>query len=396
MISPTTGADDASLIAMIADYAKASLHSPEYFEALAALEEALEQKPEFAVRKVLPLGRGTMTWAPQIAGQKMLALARDGGGAAVAVTWFRKVSQATHGFGRAVKALYGVSCKHPVTIGNGIVLIPFSELPVSQTRDWILDQHDRANQVPLVHGYKQAPTAALCREGTLEPLFQDPSVDFTKAPPAVWFDELDAAARLLALVPSAAPIEAAHWFDYDDPDLSILGSFGVSRYGSELSPAMTTHVAEVTDEKIAGGLTAYQRLKKSDRDRIDLALGRLVRSRCQFVPGSRAIDLAIALEVLFLNSDQGEHSYKISLRLARCLSQDPAFRRRLFQESRRLYEMRSTMVHAGRFSGEYQVNGESISAHDLIESVDRSCIEAIWTFLRAGGIPNDWKDVELS
>src|SRR5262249_42264986 len=48
----------------------------------------------------------------------------------------------------------------------------------------------------------------------------------------------------------------------------------------------------------------------------------IIRSRSQSHPGNRSIDLAIALEVLFMNVDQGEHSYKVSLRLARLLGGD--------------------------------------------------------------------------
>jgi len=79
---------------------------------------------------------------------------------------------------------------------------------------------------------------------------------------------------------------------------------------------------EVTAAAVDGVFTAYRNLKKSDQGRVNLALERIIRSRCQFVSGNRAIDLAIALEVLFMNTERDEHSYKISLRAARLLRQD--------------------------------------------------------------------------
>ena len=82
-------------------------------------------------------------------------------------------------------------------------------------------------------------------------------------------------------------------------------------------------------------------------ERVNLALERMIRSRCQFVSGNRVIDLAIALEVLFMNADRDEHSYKISLRAGRLLRADIQSRERAFLEVRRLYDMRSSMVHTG-------------------------------------------------
>jgi hypothetical protein len=145
-------------------------------------------------------------------------------------------------------------------------------------------------------------------------------------------------------------------------------------------------------------LPAYRDLSPDDKDRIMLALQRLIRSRSQFIPGNRAIDLAIVLEVLFMNRDSGEHSHKISVRAARLLGASLEQRRTMFDQVRRLYDMRSSMVHTGSAPGPWKVNGQPVNAGELIEAVDLACAEAIRKLLADGRVPtrDQWRDRELS
>jgi hypothetical protein len=71
------------------------------------------------------------------------------------------------------KLLYGVQCARAVAVTDDIVLLPFSEVPQSTIRDWIVTEHERANEFSLVHGFTAGPSAALYRAGTVEPIFVD-------------------------------------------------------------------------------------------------------------------------------------------------------------------------------------------------------------------------------
>ncbi len=388
--------DDGALGALVAEHAKADPRTREGIEAALALEKVLKNEPEFSTPRTIVSGRGAYGWVPQFAAQKMLSLVRRGRGADAAVAWLRKVPSMTRGSGGAVKLLYGVQCVSPVAVTDDIVLLPFAKLPSSSMLDWIVREHERANESPVVHGFTAAPSAALFRAGVVDPIFRDTSGDWQDRPPATWFNELDDAARLLAVIPKAIPMEAAHWFHYDDPDIDLLGQFGLTRQGPEIRPIIAAGPIEITAAALNGVLSSYYQLKKSDKDRVNLALERIVRSRCQFVSGNRAIDLAIALEVLFMNADRNEHSYKISLRAARLLRSDIQERKRTFLQVRRLYDMRSAMVHTGNVKNEYGLDDVKMSAHDIVEDVDVLCTEAIRAFLQLGGIPSDWRPNELA
>ena len=387
--------DDKKLSAIVAEHAKAEPNTREGVDAVLALEQQLKDEPEFLKPRMIVSGRGGHGWLPQFAAQKMLSLVRGGRGADAAVAWLRKAPSITRGSGGAVKLLYGVQCARSIAVTEDIVLLPFSEVPQSTIREWIVTEHERANEFSLVHGFTAAPSAALYRAGTVEPIFVDASRDLHSSAPSTWFNDMDDAARLLALIPKAIPIEAAHWFHYDDPDVAMLGQFGLSRQGPELRPIMTGAPVDVAVADVAGIFAAYKKLKESDKGRVNLALDRIMRSRCQFVSGNRAIDIAIALEVLFMNVDRDEHSYKISLRAARLLRRDLKTRRRTFLEVKRLYDMRSSMVHSGSVKNEYRLDGVSVPAHEIVEVVDVICTEAIRAFLSMGEIPDDWRDIEL-
>ena len=388
--------DDAALSALVAEHSKADPYTREGIEAVLVLENVLKNEPEFSAPRMIVNGRGAYGWLPQFAAQKMFSVVRSGRGADAAVAWLRRVPSITRGSGGAVKLLYGVQCASPLALTNDIVLLPYEKLPPSTTLELIAREHERANESLVVHGFTVAPSAGLYRSGVVDPIFRDMSTNWQNLPPATWFNDLDDAARLLALIPKVIPREAAHWFHYDDPDINLLGQLGLAKMGIELQPTMVTGPIEVTTAATAGLFSAYRRLKQDDIQRVNLALERMIRSRCQFVSGNRAIDLAIALEVLFMNADRDEHSYKISLRAARLLRAQASTRRRTFLEVRRLYDVRSSMVHTGNVKNEYTLDDVKVSAHDIVEAVDAICTEAIRAFLALGGIPSDWRDIELA
>ena len=311
------------------------------------------------------------------------------------VRWMRRIPEiirAKEKTGGLVKALYGVTCDDIVQLSDTIALYPIQKLPSSRVTTHLLATHERAmdtSSSPIAMGLIFPPRAALFRAGSFEAM---------RAAGSQWIEELNTAASLLAIVPNAAPLEAAHWFHFDDSDVDLLHQPGLSAQLSEfLHSRRLMEPANVTVAAMGGVFGNYVALKKKDRDRITLALDRVIRSRCQFIPGNRAIDLAIALEVLFMNTERDEHSYKISIRAARLLRSTLHERRVTFDEIRRIYEIRSGMVHTGSAANEYTVAGEAKkrTATELVTAADIACTQAIREFLSAGKIPESWRDIEL-
>jgi Apea-like HEPN len=388
---------DDELAALIAQTAAVRPNTSEGIHAMFALAGRLGDEPEFATLRVICSGRGSHTFTTDFVAQRMLKIARETGNPAAGVAWFRRASQVSKAIGGAAKALYGVKCSGPVPITDTVVLLPFLSVPASEIRDWIIADCERANEAVSLRGITPYPDAGLYRAGALEPVFADAKTTPSDCHASVWFDELDEAALLLALVPRAIPSEAAHWLHMDDPAVALLVQFGISRSNSSDVQPSPNHVApEIREAQVKGLVPAYRKLQKRHRDRVALAIRRLVRGRCQSNPGNRAIDVATALEVLFMNTERDEHSYKISLRAARLLREEVAARRRVFAEVRNVYDVRSGMVHTGSADNESMVDGVKRTAHDVVEAVDVLCTEAIRKFLAMGSIPESWRDIELS
>ena len=365
----------------------------------AALSKTLELEPEFNGRPY-PMVRGPFSnsaFLPFAAARAMLLIAATPGkSAADAVAWFRKIPKILRADGSAVKVLYGVRCSEQIALSNDVVLVPYARLPPSSAHE-LMDSHFQANAANPVFGYP-IPYAALCRRGTIDPFFAEQNKHTPRVPFGDWFEELDIAELLLALTPRAAPSEAGRWFQYDDRDIDLTGYTFVSRVTGDFRQK-ESEPALVTPKSAAGLLTAFEAIKKTaHQKRLRLALSRVIRSRSQLNSGNRAIDLAIALEVLFMNQERDEHSYKISLRVARLLRSSLPDRLKAFAEVKKVYDIRSGMVHTGSTDLELNVNGTKRSAQDIVEAADLLCAEAIRRFLELGHIPESdgWREIELA
>jgi hypothetical protein len=388
---------DNDLVALVAEAAAFEPNTTEGINAMFALAGKLVGESEFATQRVVPTGHAYCNFTTDIVAQRMLKIARATTNPAAGVAWFRKASSATKATGGAVKALYGVKCSNPMPVTDTVMLLPFMNLPPCEIRDWIIKDHERANEGVSLRGFAEFPTAALYRAGTLDPVFADQKGKLSDCQASLWFDELDDAALLLGLVPRAIPAEAAHWLHMEDPDYALLVQGGISRSSSaDVEPPLLHVAPEIGAAQVTGLVALYRRLPKRQKDRVTLAIGRLLRGRCQSNPGNRAIDVAIALEVLFMGTDRNEHAYKISLRAARLLGDGLAARRKVFAEVKSVYDIRSGMVHTGSAENEPKVDGVKRTAYEVVETVDVLCTEAIRKFLAMGGIPEKWADIELS
>jgi hypothetical protein len=311
---------DQELINLVAERMNTAPFSPEGGETVITLTKALTEEPEFVGPPRIRVPHGVQYVIPNFAAQRMLLIARETGNPVAAVEWLRKIPDLiAHGTtqGAATKVVCGVECEQVIPMSESVSLYPIHMLPSSRLRNDLFSRYERVFfEGPVSQGIVMPPHAALVRKGSSGDLSVNDALAHEQQPPATWFEVLDAAARLLALVPRAVPLEAAHWCHYDDPDVALLCQVGLAYRGSDFSQSQFMALAKVTARSVTGLLDAYLAMDKSHQGVVTLALDRLIRSRCQLSPGNRAIDLAIALEVLFMRADQGEHSFKIALRVS--------------------------------------------------------------------------------
>jgi hypothetical protein len=358
------------------------------------LTRALETDKRLQPVHFIPVSHGSVGFVASVAAHEMLSRISTGNIEA-ATDWLEKVLQTSTAKAAVVKALYGVHCTERILLTDAIELIPFDDLPDSPQKRMlqpVLSSYD-----PLGYALRRrSPSAALLRTGQVEQfLISDPNVEIGLS----WGDELDDALRILGLVSHGVPLDAGNWTQFDDSDLQAAAyGQGLMRRGIEFHPDWYDYLQPkvLTAGQVDGRVQQFLALAESDRDRMRILLDRLIRSKQHHHVGNRAIDLAIAFEVLLLKNENEELTHRISLRAARLLGGDLIIRRRNRAYIRALYKIRSDMVHTGRVKNEQSVVKDSPKelVGAIVQEATRIFAELTQLILRRGAVP-DWDAVEL-
>lgn len=156
-------------------------------------------------------------------------------------------------------------------------------------------------------------------------------------------DPIDDALMCISVVGPYAPAIVGIW--YDVPAAPVLGGFGELPRSLEIGWSEKLSKA---DALAAAELYAvFVALSTGDKERLRVPMRRLNSARRRRDQVDSAIDIGIALEALFGDTNPGEHTFKVRVRAARYLGQDAADRERIYELAGTLYLLRSLAVHRG-------------------------------------------------
>jgi len=166
--------------------------------------------------------------------------------------------------------------------------------------------------------------------------------------------------------------------------------------GSYVEPQQRRHAdMEIVEADVSNAMSLFRArtaMKGSVRGRVDVAVDRWMKSKSNQRTTDSFIDLGIALESLYLNDvpNEGELRFRLALRLAWHLGNDAKERKKLFDEARELYDLRSAVVHSGAIGRNSNPSSTLESGQDLCRTSIRKIIEdgghSDWTLLCLGGI----------
>ena len=126
---------------------------------------------------------------------------------------------------------------------------------------------------------------------------------------------------------------------------------------------------------------------------VELAVSRLFMSAERVRATDRLIDSFIALEALFLADIRVELRYRFALRASHLMARDDAARRRrIFDEMKSAYDLRSQIVHGELPPQTIKVGDQSYTLVQYAERVEALAREAIHRFLDIGKQP-DWDEL---
>jgi hypothetical protein len=327
----------------------------------------------------------------------LLDLARDQG-PEPAADWLEKILATDKADGLCVMALWGVTVTEAIELPESIRLVKLSDVPASSQRDWLLESSRLALEAPLLpFSLSGAPPVALFRPISVDPFISDlrRGEPPREKDPLRYQYLLDDARLALTVVGPSAPIQAAYWFQFDDPDLQRAAFYGgLATSHLEIVPLPHNPVA-LPAATAQWAVERFLKLTDSTSDRTRIALERLNQGIRRAKLGDRAMELAIALEVLLVD-DYGENTYKVALRAALLLGGDDAQRIENRAMVSGLYALRSQLVHDGRIQAKVRIRGRGkIASSEVITSGTRICAGVIKEILDRADIP-DWYEFELT
>ncbi|MEP6935108.1 MAG: hypothetical protein ABI988_14420 [Nitrospirota bacterium] len=227
-------------------------------------------------------------------------------------------------------------------LGRGISFVPWDALQDSNQKKSVWERCFMGVSLNL-------PTGALVRDFSITKLHVHQDEFETQRPIAmkpIDDTEIHDALMCMALVGPFAHHAVASWISPPRWMPISGGGIGLS-YIEGSFPSQS-----FPEEKCLAASSLFEKFCSLTVDlqaRLRLAMQRLYRAMRRGVPVDAAIDLGIALEVLYLDSkDRGELTFRLKIRAALLLGTDEADKKRIFKLVDDLYRLRSSAVHEGK------------------------------------------------
>jgi len=283
---------------------------------------------------------------------------------------------------KQIYALANLNINHKCELGHGISLLPWDDVPDSV--------HKKTYFKRLLSSMGiMWPNAAVFREITLPKLHASPS-DEIQLPPFDFSEILDAILCCGVAGPFAPAILASWldpppWVPFSTLEFSFPGRIKRARLGDVWTVEHCQRASDI--------FNAFCALGDNNKVVLRLAMERLNMAMMRLSEVDSAIDLGIVLEALSLNdqqSDRGELTFRLRIRLSRYLEKEIKKRKKIFDLLGDLYSLRSTAVHTGKVTT--PIRGRP--ATELLEEGYQLAAKTIMLFIKEG-LP-DWNDVQLS
>lgn len=278
----------------------------------------------------------------------------------------------------------GVKTEQTIQINESIKIVPVSKMPLSNEQ-WQFSQLNPSDfSSPL------QPEAAIVINSESKPIVFDESLEDREHLDSV--DKIYDVAHMLNAIADlscVAFLRAKYRLPHIPP-----GPFdeisGRKWQQHEVSIRHTSRISDNISFKLMTLLNAYWKLSQKEKERIDIILNRLLKTKNSLSITDKILEIAIALEMMLLDENKTDQlSLSFRLRGAWLIGKDAEQRLKIYKNLKNLYTYRSQAAHTGQLcSGKpkkiqvvrdempyYLKIGESIFEHLLINGKpDWDCI----------------------
>lgn len=361
------------------------------------IREVLEVQEEFAGPVMVNSLNGSSGFHSQFVAPLLLREARRRMSADAAVRWLEKVLGTKSGAGIAVGTFWGLNPGQRVELLDDIDLVPFDSLPASRQKDALAaPQWPSGLRLSTPVYAWHPPTAALVGRLEIKPYLKigtEPDSPQNGRPDHLTrFEDI----RLcLAINGPAIIIPGLAWFQYVDPDLeaAVIGA-GSFLSHQEIVPLHFPENTAFDASKASELVRAFMGLVPTLKSLVRTAMERLHQALIRRLPADQALEIAIALETLLVDSP-GEHTFKIALRAALLTSDDVNERSMTRGIIEAAYGMRSALMHSGQAPAECKVRDHGKKAAADVSAQAAKITALVIRRILADGQP-DWRKLELS
>ena len=330
--------------------------------------------------------------------KKLLQLTMVYGSGQTAATFMDSLGEPRCAF-RAYTLLGGVKVEAPVELYDGVRLVL---LPSSGELPGFLPFMFRPG-VESLHG-----ATLISEDLSASPRYMNPQIFLAEAdtsgntPFEIQHQSTDMPnfsasefCKALSLASRTRVFPSVSWqFVSEDEVANCWATFGGYGWMRDPEPDMRRTVTAPTLQQAKHVYESLTSMSPDDRDRLAVPVDRLIASWDAKGQVDQIIDLAIALESLYLPDGGGELSYRLRIRAARYLKTGLPERKELASHLGALYKARSKAVHTGKIPDEHKIGDRRENTKYLIHVTQDFCLGSILRVLD-GGVP-DWETVELA
>ena len=304
--------------------------------------------------------------------------------------------------------LSGFRIDEPIEVFDGITLLPIPDddsvlPPFVPMLASIPDDHQRFGVQHLLG------RTVVRAEMEISPVFHRPELSYTfDSTPADHFrmklrsneiSDLDLVQfyEALSLASRRSVRAEMTWSalpDYEIFDCSSVFSLGGNGFSAIEPVVHLEHPAELTVARLDTIKTLYRALQDLPTDefnKLRIPIDRWMKSMEERLPEDQIIDLAIALESLYVPGSNTEVGLRLALNAAWHLGMSKPERADYLKFFRLLYGARSNVVHTGRLSAR---TARSIDLADVVARGQSLCWQGITSIIEAGAIPQ-WEELIL-
>ena len=138
----------------------------------------------------------------------------------------------------------------------------------------------------------------------------------------------------------------------------------------------------------------FAEFNSDDKKKLRIVTDRWIKSKTSQEDIDSMIDLGIALESLYVPNNSGEITFKLGVRAAWHLKEDPANRKALKKTFGEIYGWRSTAVHTGELPKKTKNTPFTPDEiEEFIETAQNHCRDSILKILKEGKFPDTWDDL---